>query len=565
MKSAASQNSEELMTLRERLPSKSWRVNNLYSIINKDAQRIQFTRNRVQEHFNANKAQRNIILKSRQHGFTTDEVVDTLDDCLFMKNYKALFIAHTKEIAGEIFDQKVNYAWNNLPEWLKDRFTVENNTGMKIKLGFGDGTVSSFIVSNSGRAGTNNRVHISEFAKMCRKFPERADEVITGTIPSVPLDGRIDIEGTGEGIGGHFHKMFWEAWERGEPQNPSQFKAHFYNWTWDDAEIAKVPRVIPYSEMEEGGTFKEYAKLHSLSPLEITYYYLKWQSLNKNWDMLHQEYPTTPEEAFIASGTPYFEAKRLVEYIKRAPEPIKVGFISLDIDKNPLFDENETGDCKIWEMPDPYTGYTLGGDVAEGIEGGDWSTIEVINNKTLRCAAKVRTHCPPNEYARIVYALGMMYNRALVGVEVNKDGLWVNTVLFEDLKYPNMYFREEFDDVAHKVGRKIGFRTDQTTRPTILAELKGLINTKPDIWTNTDFLRECLVFVRNKNGRPESISGEHDDEVMATAIAYAIRGSAVESYAQPIAPERSAQGIVQARLAALKKRGTDKRTQSSYY
>lgn len=55
-------------------------------------------------------------------------------------------------------------------------------------------------VSNSGRSGTHNRVHVSEFAKLCAKYPAKADEIITGTIPSVPANGRMDIESTAEGM-----------------------------------------------------------------------------------------------------------------------------------------------------------------------------------------------------------------------------------------------------------------------------------------------------------------------------------------------------------------------------
>ena len=548
-----------------KLKRKDWRVNHLYCIIDKDQKKVGFTMNRAQEHFNINKSLRNIILKSRQHGFTTLEAVDMLDDCLFTTNFRGLFVAHTKDVASEIFDQKVKYAWYNIPNSIRSLVVVDNSTAQKLKFDFGDQTYSTFIVSNSGRSGTNNRVHISEYAKLCKMYPQKADEIISGTIPSVPLDGRIDIEGTAEGVGGHFYSMFWEAWKRGEPQHPTQFKAHFYNWTWDDAEIAKVTRSIPFNEMDEGQRFKDYAQLHDLTDIQITYYYYKWLSLNRDWDMLNQEYPTTPEEAFVASGTPYFNTRKITEYIAHAPEPLYRGNIYLKADKSFDLDlSDDIGELKMWEKPDQFTRYTIGGDTAEGIEGGDYQVLEVINNKTLKTDAKISSRMPPNDLARTAYALGKYFNWALIGIEANKDGLWVNTELF-DMRYPNLYFREELDDITKRVTKRVGFKTDMTTRPVVLAELKRMVNERSDIWNNKDFLHECLTFSRNKMGKPEALLGEHDDEVMATAIAYYIRSLSPISLPEPILPDNSAAGMVQARLARLKKHSSIGKSQMNYY
>ena len=82
------------MALDPRLKDKEWRISHLYKIRTKDSQLVRFKRNRAQEHFNKHKHTRNIVLKSRQLGFTTDETIDSLDDTLFNKNFDTLFIAH---------------------------------------------------------------------------------------------------------------------------------------------------------------------------------------------------------------------------------------------------------------------------------------------------------------------------------------------------------------------------------------------------------------------------------------------------------------------------------------
>lgn len=285
----------------KRLATKSWRLNFLYKIRNKKNELITFRRNRAQEHFEKNKWFRNLILKSRQLGFTTDESVDSLDDTLFTENNDSLLIAHNLDAAKSIFDKKIELAWKNLAPEIRALYKVDANTAQSLKFEFGNGTFSSIAVDTSGRSGTYNRVHVTEFADMCKKYPQRAKDIIEGTIPAVPKDGRVDIESTSQGASGEFFDMFMEAYERGNPTMNVQYKAHFYNWTWDDDEInSTVPIKVPKE-------FRDYQKIHKLTDQQITYYYQKWISLNKDWNSLHKEYPTTPEEAFeaIVEGTYY--------------------------------------------------------------------------------------------------------------------------------------------------------------------------------------------------------------------------------------------------------------------
>src|SRR3546814_18785208 len=58
---------------------------------------------------------------------------------------------------------------------------------------------SSIRVATSMRSGTIHRLHVSEFGKICAKFPDKAHEVVTGSLPAVPLDGIAIIESTAEG------------------------------------------------------------------------------------------------------------------------------------------------------------------------------------------------------------------------------------------------------------------------------------------------------------------------------------------------------------------------------
>lgn len=304
----------------QRLKDKNWRVNNLYKIRNKEGKLVKFQRNRAQRHYNQNLHTRNLVLKSRQLGFTTDEAIDSLDDTLFTPNQDSLLIAHNLEAGSSIFDKKIKLAWDKLPQEIKSLYTVDNRTSKTLKVDFGEKGFSSIAVDTSGRSGTYRRVHVTELADISKKFPKKVPDIIEGTIPAVPIDGRVDIESTSQGASGEFYDMFMPAWDwqlenPGKELSPYQYKAHFYNWTWDDEEMSKITRVIPLSEMDQAERFKDYALRHNLSDIQITYYYQKWLSLNKKWNALKREYPTTPQEAFeaIAEGTFYGEQIGMME------------------------------------------------------------------------------------------------------------------------------------------------------------------------------------------------------------------------------------------------------------
>lgn len=299
----------------KRLLDKEWRVDNLYKIRNKAGHLVKFVKNRAQRHYNSNKWYRNLILKSRQLGFTTYEAVDSLDDALFTPNMDALMIAHNLEAGESIFSKKIVFAWEKLPKEIQSLYGVDAKTSKTLKFDFGTKGFSSIAVDTSGRSGTYQRVHITELADIAKKYPKKIPDIIEGTIPAIPTLGRIDIESTSQGASGEFFEMFTEAWERGQPTLPQQYKAHFYNWTWDDDEMTRITEPIGFHQMDQREKFENYARKHNLSAVEITYYYQKWLSLNKKWNALKREYPTTPEEAFeaVSEGTFYGETMGLME------------------------------------------------------------------------------------------------------------------------------------------------------------------------------------------------------------------------------------------------------------
>lgn len=493
----------------------------LYKIRTKDQQVVTFKRNRAQKEFNETKHTRNIILKSRQLGFTTDEAIDSLDDTLFEENFEALMLSYDAVSQLDIFDEKINLAWDNLKPEIKALYTLDMDRANKLKFNWGNNTSSAIQVRTHGRSGTFNRVHISEFAKICKNSASDAREIISGTIPAVPIDGRVDIESTAEEDTGYFHDMFMEAWDRGEPKRPTQFKAHFFNWTYDDAEIKKSS-VMKDDELPK--EFVEYKKKHFLTQQQISYYYDKWITLARDWKLLHKEYPTTPEEAFESAGDKFFDTESVDKMVTREPR------------------QSDNGEWKYFSEYKVNHRYGLGADVAEGI-GENNSTIVIWdfdarddagNPKPEVVATYASDKIPPDMFAYPIRNGAQSYGNCIAAVERNNQGH--ATIAILKGIYHNIYKERKVDKEEEEETSKLGWLTTSVTKTVMLHDLKTIIGERavniPDAALKTElksYLRDDL----NQFSRDEGARGKkHWDRVIACAIGWQMNKYATRTQVQ---------------------------------
>ncbi len=522
---------EELEKNLDLLKDKRWRMSHLYWINNKSGQKVPFKMNRAQAHFADNFLLidspyfRHLILKSRQLGFTTFFDIYILDEILFNANKEALIIAHKLKDATEIFDRKIDFVVKNIPEEVKEiSFKLSQSSAKKIQVSTvdenGSKSQSTLRVDVSGRSSALQYLHISEFAKLCAAYPKTATEVIVGTFPAVPFDGFIFIESTAEGMSGYFYDMFSAEWGKEHEITPMlsrvRFYPHFYNWTWDDSELDKITENIPVATMDCNEIdFADYQQEHGLSDREITYYYMKYLQLNKDVKKLRQEFPTTAEEAFVNSGSMYFPTTKVVSLLQSVKDGVK-GEMSPEGEFMPI----QGGALEVFERPIKGRRYILSGDTSEGLAHGDAQIGYVIDAVTENCVAVYKSQVPPDEFAVELYKLGKWYNWALMAVESNKDGLWVNDAL-EKMGYTNLYYRKTFDDITKKWNNYYGWKTTSATRPFALAALRAVFQRKFEGFPKV-LLTEMLKFVRNAKGKAEAMVNEHDDVIMAASIGYAV-------------------------------------------
>lgn len=271
-----------------------------------------FLPNQAQTDFLAEVHNRNVIAKARQLGFSTLICILWLDHALWNPDQACGIVAHTREDAESLFRDKVCIAYDNLPAFLRERFPPRVRNASTLIFAHNG---SRIVVKTSLRSGTYQRVHVSELGKIAAKFPEKATEVMTGTLPTCPTDGVAVIESTAEGRSGPFYETVMTAKrlsETGRPLAQTQFKLHFFPW-WREPGYRLDPTGIAvgrddqeyFDRVEEvTGTF--------LTAAQRAWYISRRDSdLNGDQELMWREFPSTLDECFQQSTAGTYYAREI--------------------------------------------------------------------------------------------------------------------------------------------------------------------------------------------------------------------------------------------------------------
>jgi hypothetical protein len=286
--------------------NQKWRLNNLYRIIDKNSNSIPFRLNPIQEDVLDNLHNRNLILKARQLGMSTFAVLLLTDSALFTENLTTGVVSYSLDHAKHIFNKIIGHALDTLPKEIRHLAGIQNRSAKEV--GFNNG--SSIHVDTSLRGGTCNLALISEFGKICARNPLKAQEVITGTLQSIPKNGTAIIESTAEGSEGYFAEMVTESYRRGNDNLTSlDFKLFFYNWLQD-------PNYIMDENVSYDIHLTDYfAKIEKELGISISKERRNWYAAQHRLlgDKIKQEYPSTIGEAFLASSDAYYFAESIAK------------------------------------------------------------------------------------------------------------------------------------------------------------------------------------------------------------------------------------------------------------
>jgi len=378
------------------------------------------------------------------------------------------------------------------------------------------GLQSKFLIEtannlNAGSSYTINYLHISELAKW-----NNPEETLTSLLQSVPKnDAIVVVESTAKGLN-YFYRLCRDARD-----GLNNYKLLFIPWH-EHEEYQSTYTGFDLTEEE-----REIQQLYNLSLDQ-----LQWRrdtlmdKCQNDINVLRQEYPSYLEEAFVTTGKPVFNVAEVMKRQQALKKPIKQGYFDykLDfaekiIDGSITWVNSKEGYVKIYEEVKKDYPYVIGGDTSG--DGSDSFIGQVLDNTTGNQVAMLKHQFDEDLYARQMYCLGKYYNTALIGVEVNFS-TYPNKEL-QRLGYTKLFVRETEDSITNQLVKKFGFRTDRLTRPVILAELVQIVRERIDLINDYDTLQEMVTFIKNDSGRMEAMPGEHDDCIMALAIAYYIR------------------------------------------
>ena len=522
-------------TLREEVKKNPEKLIELvFVVVDKDKKTMPFFLNEVQHDFidTLNQAIEDfekglitdislLVLKGRQQGFTTLITSYQLSCSILNRNFEGYTLADKSDNAEAIFQNKAKYPHGQLPEVLKptEKF---NNRKQLLFSELNSSWAVDTATKDVGRSRTVNFFHGSECA-----FWKDGIAPIQGALGEAFTKNCIKIyESTANG-----YNDYQKMWDSGVHINC------FYEW-WRTKEYR-----IDFPSEEAKKEFLEFipsktdwinVRLQWLQKeigLDAEQLYWYWNKYDKylDKDLIKQEYPCTPREAFLLSGKNVFDTEKLLERLAQIRKPLKTGYFTYDYDglriTNVKWIPDRNGYIHIYQLPNTpdITKYCIGGDTAG--EGSDYFTAHVLDARTGIQVAALKHQFDADQYTRQMYCLGMYYKWALIGIEANFDSYPIREL--QRLGYPHQFVREAVDTYTGKKEKRFGFKTTSLTRPTIISRLIAIVRDHVDTINDKDTLEELLTIVRNEKGRIEAPEGGHDDQMMGLAIAHEVREQVV--------------------------------------
>ena len=458
-----------------------------------------------------------LVLKGRQQGFTTLVTAYQLSCSILNKNFQGYTLADKSDNAEAIFQNKAKFPYGQLPEVLKPTEKFNNRKQLlfeKINSSWAVDTATKDV----GRSRTVNFFHGSECA-----FWKDGIAPIQGALGEAFTKNCIKIyESTANG-----YNDYQKMWDSGVHINC------FYEW-WKTKEYRinfmdndAKDKFLAFIDTKHDWICDRLRWLRDEKNLDAEQLFWYWNKYDKylDKDLIKQEYPCTPNEAFLLSGKNVFDTQILLSRLEQIEKPIKTGYFIYDYDglkiSNIRWQNDRNGYIKLYKLPNTpqVTKYCIGGDTAG--EGSDYFIGQVLDARTGEQVAVLKHQFDADQYTKQMYCLGMYYKEALIGIEANFDSFPI--LELQRLGYQKQYVREATDTYTGKTEKRFGFKTTSLTRPTVISRLIEIVREHCNLINDKDTLEELLTIVRNEKGRIEAPQGGHDDQMMGLAIAHQIR------------------------------------------
>lgn len=459
-------------------------------------------------------------LKYRQGGFSRYFLAEDLFFALTHPNTNVLIVAHKKKLPTQ-FLKDIKGFIASMPAWCRPELAEDTATSIQFTDEFGGSRITIASANTAMEGGglevgeTYQRIHVSEASD-----PVFKKDPLNEMFQTAPPNSEVIVESTAKGIGNWHNETYWAATE-GE----SKFAAYFVPWTVHDEYRAPVPLDFRPDD-EELELMQEYG----LVPEQVVWRRDKIKYEMRDARKFKEQYPITDTEAFLFTGNSYFSQPDLAHFLEDTAFckdwPSKLGTLTQK-DKQWYLNEHAAGQLTVFAPPVPGRTYVIGADVADGLEGGDYSVGSVWCGHNTEQVAEWHGHVSPYDFATVLADLGYWYNNALLAVEDNNMGSTTITRLYRDIFYPNLYFRERTSTVEDSSSfKRAGWHTSAPNKREIVAAMAHQIAN----WELTgftphgeEFVNECRTFAAHTDkvgmARYAAQTGRRDDRVMGACIA----------------------------------------------
>lgn len=272
-----------------------------------------------------------IVLKPRQTGFSTFSELLMLTMAVLENDENCCVMGNKDEVSIKV-KRIFRLALSKLPY----RLPTRHNVGLLTEFREPHNSILSATSSQAtdpGHGDTLRGLHLTEVARW-----KDGEEQAKGIMNTVPQSGRVVViwESTANGAEGYFYNIFWDA-----VNGVSKADALFIPWyehpeyTVTELSSREAQHVIATLDDEEKDLLTRTYFVRKEGIRAVTVNQLAWRRnciadpkrCHNDLDAFHEQYPSTPEEAFLSSGRPVFDLNKIHTRLQNLIGPIFVGDI----------------------------------------------------------------------------------------------------------------------------------------------------------------------------------------------------------------------------------------------
>ncbi len=412
--------------------------------------------------------------------------------------------------------EKARFAFYKLPLWLRPKGFNKKTHDNFMKLTNPESGATITGESNNENFSTGGRylsVLFDEFAKW------KLTDVAAWTAAGDATPCRIPVS-TPFGVGGKYYDLVHSSKEK--------LRLH-----WSDHPLKGAGAYCYFPRSQ--------ALLDAWDGREEYWIRSPWydkECLRRTEDEIAQEL----DISYLGAGNPVFRGKqaRRIQVMINAKK-IPYGWREIDLGRMELkaIDEprEEEGILILWEKLSEEKDYILAVDVVEGVEGGDYATIKILNRQSKSVAASYFSKIDEVQLARVIATLAAEFGSndySWLGIETNGPGLSTFDLCTETYGLSNLFMMPQYDSAKESISYKKGWRTTATSRNLLVSGIVEWLIEKVG-WADPRCCRELQGLIRSKTGKPEAKAGMHDDEFIALGICLQIDQIVPERNLVPLA------------------------------